>query len=78
MSNCEDSGTLELFRDEFLDDFFSYDIDVGSRLIKQDYLVIFEDSSNDAEKLFLANSKVSTVLSHFEVKTCFHLFTTYL
>ena len=69
MRDREDSSAFELLCDEFLDGLLSNDIDVSSCLIEQNYLVVFEYSSYDAEELFLADSKVTTVFSHFEVKS---------
>ena len=69
MRNCEDSSALKLLCDKFLDGFLSNDIDVSSCLIEQNYLVVFENSSYDAEELFLADSKVTTIFSHFKVES---------
>ena len=78
MRNCEDSSALKLLCDKFLDGFLSNDIDVSSCLIEQNYLVVFENSPYDAEELFLADSKVATIFSHFKVESWLLLFPTYL
>jgi hypothetical protein len=53
--NGQDCAFLEFGRYDFLNQLIVFLVDVGSGFIDQDDLALLEESSTDAQELFLAN-----------------------
>ena len=66
MGNSKKRRTLELLIDETLYGFLGYDIDVGSSLIENNYLIAAQDGSNDANKLAFSYRQVFAFLLYLE------------
>ena len=71
VSNCQDCGTIEFFRNKLLDCLLSHYIDICSGFIKDYDLVSSEDGSAYTNELSLPSTEIGSVLCDFKVYPCF-------
>ena len=69
VSNCQDCGTIEFFRNKLLDCLLSHYIDICSGFVKDYDLVSSEDGSANAYKLSFSCREIGTTFSDFVVDT---------
>ena len=70
MSDGDDRALLELLLDHFLNCLLCLNVDVRSRLVQHDDLVLTQNSSDNADELLLTTGEVASVFLNFEIETC--------
>lgn len=71
MSDCQDCAVTKLCFNQLLDLLFGHQIDVGCRFIQENYLVLSQNGSADANELLFSRAQIFTVLGNFFFKSAF-------